>query len=137
MLNQIIIVAAIIVLFWLLRKLFPSQPKPHLDGHSGHEAADSKASPYQAVSVHCYEGACDRAKKLQGERYLTAEAPVIPLSTCTASRCHCVYRHHEDRRSGEKDRRKLHDLSGATPATSDMDDRRHGSGRRATDLVAA
>ena len=132
--NEILIVAAVIILFWFLRKLFPARPKPHFNGH---ETAASHSNPYQAVSIHCYEGACADAKRLQGNRYLTAEAPVIPLENCTAQRCHCVYRHHEDRRSGEKDRRKLEEPAAAFLTPSDQRDRRREPGRRATDLVAA
>jgi hypothetical protein len=135
--NEIIIIAAVVVLYWVLRKLFPARPKPHFNEHNGHESRISHSSPYQAVSIHCYEGACADALQLQGTRYLTGDAPLIPLETCSAAKCHCVYRHHDDRRSGEKDRRKLHETGEERPVASGPEDRRHLPGRRATDLVAA
>ena len=134
--RELLILVGIIVLFWFVRRFFPAQPKPHLPSPN-HDHNHSEASEYQAASIHCYEGACAEAEKIQGIRYLTAEAPVIPLANCTADKCHCVYRHHEDRRSGEKDRRKIHrDEDGSVTATV-TEDRRRGGGRRATDLAAA
>ena len=133
--NELISLAIIIAVFWLARRFFPARHKPHLsspipDG-AHHEG------PYQAVSVHAYQGACEAAKGLQGERYLSAEAPAIPLENCTAARCHCVYRHHDDRRSGEKDRRKRHLPDDGTPELPNQGNRRLSPGRRATDLAVA
>ncbi len=55
------------------------------------------AEPYHAVSVvpgvqHC--GACLR---LEGLRFLSGEAPRLPLPGCDV-RCRCIYQHHRDRR---------------------------------------
>jgi hypothetical protein len=134
--RELLILVGIFALFWLIRRLFPARPRPHLPSPEHHHA-HSQGSAYQAVSIHCYEGACAEAQAIQGTRYLTAEAPVIPLATCKADKCRCVYQHHEDRRSGERDRRKLHSPNEAALTTPAREDRRDGPGRRTTDLAAA
>ncbi len=48
--------------------------------------------------------ACDAAKALSGKRYLTQEAPVLPLPECDAADCRCQILPLDDRRSGH-DRR--------------------------------
>ena len=133
--DQLIILAIIIAAFWLFRRFFPARHKPHLSSPNAYGAHHE--GPYQAASIHAYEGACEAAKDLQGKRYLSAEAPVIPLENCTAGKCHCVYRHHDDRRSGEKDRRKRHLQDDGSLEPPDQGNRRFSPGRRATDLAVA
>ncbi len=61
-------------------------------------------NPYHAVSIHYHMNACDAAKQLTDKRFLSDEAPKLPLPECTASTCHCHYEHYEDRRDGEERR---------------------------------
>ena len=49
-------------------------------------------------------------------RYLSREAPILPLPTCNSKGCACRYLHHDDRRSGE-DRRYAIAMSGPSNAT--------------------
>ena len=60
--------------------------------------------PYHAVSIHYRMNACEAAKQLTDKRFLSNEAPKLPLPECTASTCQCRYGHHEDRRDGEERR---------------------------------
>ena len=137
MLNEILIVVAIVALFWVFRALFPARHKPHLESLAHPPPQAANGSPYQAVSIHAYGGACEAAKSLVGTRFLTADAPLIPLEGCTAEKCHCIYRHHEDRRSGESDRRKKHEAADELVTSAEFEDRRNARGRRAKDLLAA
>ncbi len=55
-------------------------------------------SPYHCVEVRAGMAACDPVLKLGGTRFLSAEAPVLPVQGCTSARCACSYVHHDDRR---------------------------------------
>ena len=87
---------------------------------------------YHSVAIDYRASACEAAKLLSEKRYLSAEAPKLPLADCDAKACKCRYVHFDDRRSGE-DRR---DSFG--PKNSDGsgdDDRRHpGPDRRRSHL---
>ena len=83
---------------------------------------------YHCVEVIAGDQACDAAKSLKGVRLLSADAPLLPLKTCEADECRCIYRHFDDRRQGP--RREQH-MRVATPSV-DLD-RRKRRGRRATD----
>ncbi len=76
---------------------------------------------YHAVSIKFYPSACQAAKQLEDKRFLSAEAPDIPLPDCDAEVCKCRYIHFDDRRSGE-DRRDQYRPASAEP---DPDDERH------------
>ena len=135
--KEVLVIVGVIFLFWLFRKLFPAQRKPHLQTVNGNGGPTKHGGQYQAVSIHSYKGSCDAAEGVRGTRFLTGEAPQIPLENCTADKCHCVYWHHEDRRSGENDRRKRHELEDEFLATPNYENRRNVRGRRASDLLAA
>ena len=61
-------------------------------------------NPFHAVSITPGENCCRAADALAGTRFLSAEAPTMPLYGCDAASCTCSYAHHEDRRV-VKDRR--------------------------------
>jgi hypothetical protein len=85
---------------------------------------------YQCVEIIAGTKACAAAKSLKNVRLLSAEAPVLPLSTCeTPADCQCVYVHFNDRR--HRPRREDEHVTRAIPYTHD--ERRIGRGRRATD----
>jgi hypothetical protein len=73
---------------------------------------------------------CARVRELTGQRFLSEEAPLLPLEGCaTPDRCTCVYRHYEDRRT---DKRRDSDLG--LPERPVPDERRAAHrGRRITD----
>jgi hypothetical protein len=54
---------------------------------------------YHAVSIVPGSQVCEPAKALQGRRFLSREAPRLPLEGCTSGSCHCHYTHHDDRRA--------------------------------------
>lgn len=63
------------------------------------------ASPFHAVSIEPHQHSCLAAKALKAQRFLSEEAPALPLIACAASECQCKYIHYPDRRSGDTDRR--------------------------------
>jgi len=87
-------------------------------------------NPYHAVSI-VSGPSCERTREQQaGKRYLSADAPALPLPTCNARSCSCRYKHHEDRRSG-RDRRASDVWSRRRPQPAQGD--RRTQGRRVTD----
>jgi hypothetical protein len=92
-----------------------------------------------AVSAGNSGGSCCRASVLaRNTRYLSPEAPPLPLAGCTQPEsCHCKYRHFSDRRAGP---RRTTDselyknaLSPHVVRRLTFEDRRHSKGRRASD----
>ena len=69
----------------------------------------SSISPYHGVEVKMPYDACEEVLKLHGKRYLSANAPILPLSGCD-QHCTCKFKHHNDRR--QEDRRDSFSSSG-------------------------
>ena len=87
-------------------------------------------SPY--FSYHCVElvipyDACDAAMELHGKRFLSAEAPTLPLPGCGQT-CGCRFKHHNDRRHEE--RRDPFSTSALHSVYAENKNRRLGGDRR-------
>ena len=82
---------------------------------------------FHGVSIKAdSECACDAAGKLQGRRFLSDEAPYLPLDGCTdIESCECVYEHFDDRRTDA--RRQLDD---GLPLRDHPNSYRHGRGAK-------
>lgn len=87
-------------------------------------------NPYHAVSIIPGPRSCEASQKMQGVRFLSNEAPKLPLPGCGTVNCKCRYAHHTDRR--ESSDRRNRDVWNPLVAVS-MNDRRHSRGRRITD----
>jgi hypothetical protein len=86
---------------------------------------------WRAVSIIATESSCDAARALRTVRYLSAEAPRLPLPDCTCySSCPCGYKHHADRRSYT---RRKDELTGLKRTARLVNERRILRGRRSTD----
>jgi hypothetical protein len=89
-----------------------------------------RESPYHAVSVTAGHPSCEAAKQLGTLRFLTRQAPSLPLTGCDVRPCECRYSHFSDRRTG-LDRRV--EIGGKPP--HGLEERRQNNGRRAGDAV--
>lgn len=87
-------------------------------------------NPYHAVSVAPGRRPCGAALQLSGVRFLSADAPRLPLDGCNAEKCECRYLHHEDRRANNPRRRA--DVWGSGPSWMGIE-RRKARGRRSID----
>jgi len=87
------------------------------------------SNPWHAVAIIPCAHACPTAKGASNVRYLSREAPTLPLAGCTARKCTCRYRHFQDRRSSP---RRDSDLIGPRMGWPGRE-RRVASGRRGTD----
>lgn len=90
-------------------------------------------SLYHAVSIDSDSAACEAVQQLKEKRFLSSEAPLIPLSDCTSAICNCKYLHHQDRRMLKKDRRIPRALSKKTHQHFDGQERRSSNGQRRSD----
>jgi hypothetical protein len=91
--------------------------------------ARSAVSPFHSVSIIPGRGACVRANQCSGTRYLSRQAPRLPLPACDAAECNCRFKHHNDRRAGPRRRTDI----GFMPGTFNGAERRQARGRRAED----
>jgi hypothetical protein len=62
----------------------------------------AKKEAWHSVSIIRGRHACEAVVKLNGRKWLSAEAPQLPVKDCDAKQCDCRYRHHADRRSGDR-----------------------------------
>jgi hypothetical protein len=89
-------------------------------------------SPWHSVSIVTTPASCHTARALRGVRFLSAEAPRLPLPTCSADRmCPCAYKHHDDRRGKP---RRTDELTGFRRPIAGSAERRQQRGRRSTDF---
>lgn len=59
-----------------------------------------KPKDFHAVAIVCGTNCCTASHAIEGIRYLSAEAPRLPLEECSdVLECACTYRHYLDRRA--------------------------------------
>jgi hypothetical protein len=87
---------------------------------------------WHAVSILPKGASCEAAHSLRGKRFLSAEAPRLPLAQCTNSKsCICAYKHHEDRRGQP---RRSDETTGSRRNAKVTEERRSSGDRRKSDL---
>ncbi len=86
---------------------------------------------WNAVSIVCASGSCEAARALKGKRFLSAQAPRVPLAECTSpASCPCTYKKYADRRAGPRRESETTGLRSTSPVSPD---RRASRGRRSSD----
>jgi hypothetical protein len=109
-------------------------PNSQRPGTSGKPAARAPQGgngkqAFHAVTIVTPGHACDAANSLKGHRFLSREAPRLPLESCPSPEyCRCTYRHYSDRRTGP---RRASDRGEVR--TTPIGERRISRGRRTTD----
>jgi hypothetical protein len=117
----VLIVIVVAVAFWWRRARMLRQ-------QSQVKRAPERPNPatYHCVEVRYQAGACDAVKQLGEKRFLSAEAPPLPVPGCDAPKCSCRYVHHDDRR--QEDRR--HPLGSVPPSLVASERRSKATDRR-------
>src|ERR1700722_19091205 len=93
--------------------------------------ASARVNPWHAVSIHLGSTSCVPARTLSAVRFLSPEAPRLPLKECPAREsCVCGYKHHEDRRGQA---RRKEDRTGLRRLIAGDQERRTRQDRRSTD----
>lgn len=92
-----------------------------------------KNESFHCVETHYHAHCCDAVKELHGKRFLSAQAPSLPVKNCDQAHCHCDYIHHDDRRIEIRrdDIGIQHDMYGQNGEAEHRNPHHHG--RRATD----
>lgn len=117
-----IVLAIMALVAWYVMRGRPSE----------NEAESENAShPYHCVTINPGQGACRTAQTLKGIRFLSAEAPLLPLASCDTTRCRCTFSHYKDRRRG--DRRNPYRPESHSHVYQGNEERRDRRGRRTTD----
>lgn len=89
------------------------------------------STKWHAVTIVLRESSCAAAALCRNTRFLSAEAPRLPLAKCPhPEECPCTFRHHDDRRNGP---RRTADIPGGLASDKPAVNRRGTSGRRTTD----
>lgn len=87
---------------------------------------------WHAVSVAASGNGCAAARMLQRARFLSAEAPTLPLNGCGHPQsCRCFYKHHDDRRAQP---RRREEITGLRANVRIAEERRHDRDRRQSDF---
>ncbi|MCX4190009.1 hypothetical protein [Methylophaga sp. OBS3] len=102
MLYMLLVVAILLafmlgMLFWQRQQrktILSTSPKP-------------PSKHFHGVSITPSAGACRAAQAIANKRFLSSDAPVLPLTDCDTAYCGCRYEHHQDRR-GPINRRQKH-----------------------------
>ena len=81
------------------------------------ETSHARPEPYHAVSIAPGGRHCRACLRVEGVRFLSGEAPPLPLPACDIA-CGCVYQHHADRREPSL-------LSSYFEASTGQPERRH------------
>jgi hypothetical protein len=90
--------------------------------------ATSAKVPWKAVGVVPGKEACEAAQKLRSQRFLTREAPRLPLPDCTnQDKCQCKYQHFASRR--HRPRRATDEGRSSSAPPSEGERRRPGERR--------
>jgi hypothetical protein len=94
-------------------------------------SAPHRSTPWHAVSVVTGSSGCEAARALCATRYLSRDAPRLPLTECTFPKsCSCSYKHYVDRRGQPRRKDELSGLRRCRPAGPE---RRMERGRREDD----
>ncbi len=112
-----------------LKRLFGGATKPSRLPPANNKAAQWISNPWHAVSIAPSKQACEAARQAYRMRFLSKDAPQLPLPGCHARNCQCHYRHHDDRRSSP---RRAADSSSPNKLWRGQE-RRSTAERRATD----
>ena len=64
--------------------------------------AQARSARWRGVAISPSRDACDSARRLWNVRYLSKEAPRLPLADCNRRPCRCRYIHYVDRRTGDR-----------------------------------
>lgn len=93
---------------------------------------------FHAVSIQPEQEGCAVANAVKVQRFLSEDAPGLPLPDCSSPDCHCKYVHYSDRRDGARDRRLTQgEASEESEFWSLRGERRLAVGRRQADMATA
>lgn len=75
-------------------------PRPDAEPAKPAAPARKPVNRFHAVSIAPGPRCCGAARELRGQRFLSSDAPALPLAGCDRKDCTCRYEHYQDRRKG-------------------------------------
>ena len=84
---------------------------------------------HRAVSICPGVVSCQAVRQHGETRFLSGDAPLLPLRECDQSNCECIYEHYDDRR-GEDDRRNTYAAYSGFDPIQGKEERRDKDERR-------
>jgi hypothetical protein len=97
-----------------------------------HKDKKTPASPYHAVSIKSSANSCVTSSALKGIRFLSKEAPALPLEDCDVETCDCQYQHYVDRRRGP---RRADETGGPMAGPVEHDNREERDRRSTAEVI--
>lgn len=132
--NGILFLIVLVALVLLWRNGSSARQRPlYRERRSGY----ASNTPFHAVSIHADSQCCSAVRTVEARRFLSEDAPGLPLPQCDYATCRCKYEHHGDRRSGARDRRYTESIASEAAEFWSLKNRRSASGRRGEDLQTA
>jgi hypothetical protein len=127
MIYMLLLMAVVsVIVFWL--RLHRAKVKPF-----SRITAVCDSSKYHCIAITHGKNPCEAVKRLEGQRFLSTEAPTLQLHGCTADSCQCCYIHYDDRR--EEEQRNPYGKYRSTPPAMMEQERRKQAGRRYGDIA--
>ncbi len=127
-----LVLLTLLVLWWRSRIIGRSPAREAVIGSecSSSALAESQQADFRAVRIDFTdsEPPCRTATELAHQRFLLAEAPMLPLPDCDSGACRCAYVRSQDRRY--TDRRAKHDMHEAICQNDGISNRRDMRNRR-------
>ena len=135
--SAILIAAMVLGILVVRRLMFPVRGTPPINPERDRRAGFGASDPFHAVSILPVETGCPAVESIKVQRFLSEDAPGLPLADCSVVECRCKYVHYADRRGGARDRRL--GSAGNSDALEfwSLRSRRVAVGRRHEDLQAA
>ena len=127
--KLILAVAALLVAVVIFLKMRSRAPTTHESKAPDPAAAARLKRDFHAVSIRPGIFACKAVRELEGQRFLSASVPRIPLPECDVADCTCRFTHYADRRGGDE-RRTPYPSSIGLDAGSIGEDKRADDDRR-------
>src|SRR5579862_3231052 len=123
-----------VMVSWFSRKLKTPQIR-QIETRTQGNTHITVGNPWHAVGILSSPTCCRAALALKNNRYLSHEAPQLPLAGCTHPKtCLCKYKHYSDRRRGpRRESERFENVLSRHVSARRMDERRSSRGRRATD----
>lgn len=98
MVQALVFVSLLTVLavYWWCRS------SPHKKPLAVPVARQGVGNRYHCVEVCAGNPACESVRQFGHTRFLSREAPGLPVSGCSVSSCTCSFIHHDDRRDDDR-----------------------------------
>ena len=133
----ILLTAIAIGVLVFLGLVLPSRISAQNNSGQNRRTRGGASNPFHAVSIEPAQEGCLAADTIKAQRFLSEDAPGLPLPDCIAEGCDCKYIHHTDRRDGSRDRRLVQTKESRESEVWMLRERRNTGGRRYEDMAAA